>query len=100
MEVGFPTSTVVVCDDNGSIVVGGVDDVVVVRFGFVVSGFGSVVVGAGSVVEVDVVVTMTQLMSGHAGYSRRGSSSTRWLIHRARDAAKTRPDAMVARPMR
>ena len=101
VEVGFPASTVVVSgsdESTGVVLAGTAEEVVVGFFGFVVVDFGCVVVvGGGSVV---VVVTMTQLMSGHEGYSRRGSSSGRWFTHSVIVAANTTPDTMVARPMR
>ena len=66
--------------------------------------FSSVVVGSGllgvSFGSVDVVVTMTQLTSGHGMLAGAGESLGRCRIHVVREAPKTTAEAMVARPMR
>ena len=66
--------------------------------------FSSVVVGCGllglSLGNVDVVVTMTQLTSGHGMLDWVGGSLGRCRIHVVREAPKTSAEAIVARPIR
>jgi hypothetical protein len=49
---------------------------------------------------VEVVVTMTQLTSGHGMLAGAGGSLGRCKVHVVSEAPKTTAEAMVARPMR
>jgi hypothetical protein len=66
--------------------------------------FSSVVVVSGllgfSLGSVEVVVTMTQLTSGHGMLAGAGGSLGRCKVHVVSEAPKTTAEAMVARPMR
>lgn len=66
--------------------------------------FSSVVVGSDllglSLGNVDVVVTMTQLTSGHGMLDWVGGSLGRCRTHVVSEAPKTSAEAIVARPMR
>ena len=66
--------------------------------------FSSVVVVSGllglSLGSVEVVVTMTQLTSGHGMLEGAGGSLGRCKVHVVSEAPKTTAEAMVARPMR
>ena len=66
--------------------------------------FSSVVVVSGllglSLGSVEVVVTMTQLTSGHGMLDWAGGSLGRCRIHVVSEAPKTTAEAIVARPIR
>ena len=66
--------------------------------------FSSVVVVSGllglSLGSFEVVVTMTQLTSGHGMLAGAGGSLGRCRIHVVSEAPKTSAEAMVARPIR
>ena len=97
---GEVSATAVVCV-SGTVVEASTDVVVSTVVG---AGFSSVVVGSGllgvSFGNVDVVVTMTQLTSGHGMLTGAGESLGRCRIHVVREAPKTSAEAMVARPIR
>ena len=97
---GEVSATAVVCV-SGTVEEVSTDVVVSTAVG---AGFSSVVVGCGllglSLGNVDVVVTMTQLTSGHGMLDWVGGSLGRCRIHVVREAPKTSAEAMVARPIR
>ena len=97
---GEISATAVVCvsgtvEEASTVVV--VSTVVDTRFSSVVVGCGLLGLSLGS---VEVVVTMTQLTSGHGMLAGAGGSLGRCRIHVVREAPKTSAEAMVARPMR
>ncbi len=74
-----------------------VSTVVDTRFSSVVVVSGSLGLSLGS---VEVVVTMTQLTSGHGMLAGAGGSLGRCNVQVVMEAPKTTAEAMVARPIR
>jgi len=101
VEVSGEVSTTAVVCVSGTVelvlTVVVVSTVVDTRFSSVVVGAGSLGLSLGS---VEVVVTMTQLTSGHGMLAGAGGSLGRCRIHVVSDAPNTTAEAMVARPMR
>ena len=101
VEVSGEVSVTAVVCVSGTVVEASTDVVVSTVVG---AGFSSVVVGSGllglSLGNVDVVVTMTQLTSGHGILDWVGGSLGRCRIHVVSEAPKTTAEAIVARPMR
>ena len=94
------SATAVVCvsgrvEEASTVVV--VSTVVDTRFSSVVVVSGLLGLSLGS---VEVVVTMTQLTSGHGMLEGAGGSLGRCKVHVVSEAPKTTAEAMVARPMR
>jgi len=97
---GEISATAVVCvsgtvEEASTVVV--VSTVVDTRFSSVEVVSGSLGFSLGS---VEVVVTMTQLTSGHGMLAGAGGSLGRCNVQVVIEAPKTTAEAMVARPMR
>ncbi len=97
---GEISATAVVCvsgtvEEASTVVV--VSAVVDTRFSSVVVVSGSLGFSLGN---VEVVVTMTQLTSGHGMLAGAGGSLGRCNVQVVIEAPKTTAEAMVARPMR
>ncbi len=97
---GEISATAVVCvsgtvEEASTVVV--VSTVVDTRFSSVVVVSGSLGFSLGN---VEVVVTMTQLTSGHGMLAGAGGSLGRCKVQVVMEAPKTTAEAMVARPMR